>query len=61
MPTNSTTESKQVCNIRILFPVDTDEQAIEYKKKITALLVEIPEANITFGLSTMPMGLPPKG
>jgi len=45
--------NKEVCNIRIVFPVTTDEQAIEYKKKITAVLIEIPEARIDFGLSNM--------
>ncbi|MBA7652688.1 hypothetical protein ES703_60527 [subsurface metagenome] len=48
---------KQICTLRIMFPVDTDEQAIEYKKKITAVLAEIPEASIEFRLMTMP---PPK-
>jgi len=41
---------KQICSIRILFPVDTDEQAIEYKKKASTLFAEIPEANIQFSL-----------
>ncbi|GAH68189.1 unnamed protein product, partial [marine sediment metagenome] len=37
-------DKKEVCSIRIMFPIDTDEQAIDYKKKITAMLSEIPEA-----------------
>jgi len=46
--------NQQVCSIRIMFPVTSDEQAIEYKKKITDLLVEIPEASIQFGLMNSP-------
>lgn len=45
---------KQICSIRIMFPAESDEQAIEYKKKITELLSEIPESNIQFGLMTDP-------
>jgi len=33
-----------------MFPVESDEQAIEYKKKIAAILAEIPEAQIQFSL-----------
>ena len=48
----------QICSIRIMFPVQSDEKAIEYKQKITALLVEIPEAQIHFNLMPMPEGRP---
>ena len=47
---------KEVCRLSIIFPVESDEQAIEYKKKISALLVEIPDAQINFSLMTMPNG-----
>lgn len=56
------TESKQrkmgseVCSIRILFPVQSDEQAIAYKKQIEEMLVEVPDAVIDFRLMT---GKPP--
>lgn len=54
METQQTEKSKQeVCSIRIMFPVASDEQAIEYKKKIAALLVEIPEAVLDFRLSNI--------
>lgn len=52
------TSNPEICQIRIMFPVDTDEQAIEYKKKITALLTEIPDAQITFNLMPMPVRSP---
>jgi len=45
---------KQICSIRIMFPAESDEQAIEYKKKIADLLASIPESNIQFGLMTPP-------
>lgn len=49
---NVSTQNQEVCTIRIMFPVTSDEQAIEYKKKITALLIEIPEAQLQFSLMT---------
>ena len=53
---NSTTETRQVCSIRIMFPVTSDEQAIEYKKKISVVLADIADANIQFSLMTAPAG-----
>jgi len=44
----------EICSIRIMFPVKSDEQAIEYKKKIAAVLSEIPDAQIQFSLMTKP-------
>ncbi len=45
----------EICTIRIMFPVDTDEQAIDIKKKAAALLVEMPESHLSFSITT---GLP---
>ena len=50
---------KQICQIRIMFPVVSDEEAIACKKKITALLSEIPEAQIQFSLMPAPDRPPP--
>ena len=47
-------DKRDICSIRIMFPVNSDEQAIEYKKKITALLSDIPDAVIQFALNTSP-------
>lgn len=44
----------QVCSIRIMFPVDTDEQAIAYKKKLGDVLADIPQARIEFTLMPLP-------
>lgn len=52
--TEQSQETKQVCTIQIGFPVDTDEQAIEYKKKIAAVLADIPKVRIEFSLMTIP-------
>lgn len=48
------TQPQQICSIRIGFPVETDEQAIEYKKKISAILAEVPQVRIEFSLSSIP-------
>jgi len=52
-----TVTGSEICSIRIMFPVKSDEEAIEYKKKVIAILSEIPEAQIQFSL----MGKPPVG
>jgi len=41
---------KEICSIRIMFPVESDIQAIEYKRKISDVLSEIPDAQIQFSL-----------
>lgn len=41
---------KEVCTIRIMFPVESDEQAIACKKKIKEVLSDIPEVNVQFSL-----------
>ena len=51
-----TPQPQQMCTIRIGFIVATDEQAIEYKKKIAAVLSDIPDAQIQFSLMTAPRG-----
>lgn len=48
---------QQLCSINIMFPVDTDEQAIEYKKKIGNVLSDIPQVRIEFSLNTVPTGM----
>lgn len=46
--------NQQVCTIRIMFQVDTDEEAIECKKKVEVALGDNSEARIEFGLMAMP-------
>jgi hypothetical protein len=44
------TINKQVCSIRIMFQVDTDEKAFDCKKKIATLFTDNPDVHITFSL-----------
>lgn len=48
----------EICTIRIMFPVTSDEQAIGFKTKITELLSEVPDVIIHFGISTAPTNVP---
>lgn len=52
------TPKKEFCTIRIMFPVESDEQAIEYKKKISELLKDVPDVQVHF--SIMPFAMPMK-
>lgn len=56
METPDTKPKKQVCIIKIIFPVSSDEEAIDVKKKIGEHLDNIPEAVINFSLMS---GQPP--
>ena len=51
-------ENQEVCSIRIMFPVDSDEQAIDCKKKISEVLSDISEVTMQFGISTTPHKVP---
>ena len=42
------TNKKQVCNITVIFPVEDDNEAIEYKKQILSILSKIRFARIEF-------------
>ncbi|GAH67029.1 unnamed protein product, partial [marine sediment metagenome] len=42
----------------IMFPVESDEQAIEYKKKIANVLSDVANAQINFSLMCTPSKLP---
>lgn len=53
-PKNPEQPPQQVCTFNIMFPVNSDEQAIEIKQKLGAVLSEISEARIDFSLRTMP-------
>lgn len=51
-------QQKQICSIRIAFPVESDEQAIEYKKKIGNIVSGIESMRLSFDLTTMPVQIP---
>ena len=61
--TANTTEKPELCTMRIAFPVESDEQAIAVKKKITEILAEIPDAAIQFSLQPVrpAMNMPQRG
>ncbi len=61
--TTDITEKTELCTMRIAFPVESDEQAIDVKKKITAILAEIPDAGIQFTLqpARAAMTMPQRG
>lgn len=48
----------QICSMRIAFPVSSDEQAIEYKKKIGVVLADLDSVRMNFDLTTMPPQAP---
>ena len=54
-----TIEMQEICTMQIAFPVDSDEQAISYKKKINEILSDIPQARIEFALTPMPKRIKP--
>ena len=56
METSDNKPQSQVCIIKIVFPVTSDDEAIKVKKKIAADLAEIPETVINFSLMS---GRPP--
>lgn len=43
-------DKKEICSIRIMFPVDSDAEAIAIKSKIKEVLSDKPEAQIQFSL-----------
>ncbi len=51
---------KEICTIRIMFPVESDEQALDCKKKIKEALADIPEVQTQFAIMNKPT-LPPMG
>ena len=45
---------KQLCVITAMFPADNDDEAINYKKKLSAILSSVPEAKVEFRRTNMP-------
>ncbi|GAI97274.1 unnamed protein product [marine sediment metagenome] len=44
----------ELCTIRIMFPVVSDDEAIMCKKRIAEALSDIPDMNIQFSIMNMP-------
>lgn len=51
-------ENKQLCNVTVVFPVGSDDEAIAVKKTIAAAVAEIKEARIDFRIVSIPDGGP---
>ena len=49
---------KEICTMRIIFPVVSDAQALDVKSKVSAVLVDIPDAQIHFALMPVPIAQP---
>jgi len=48
-------EKKEICTIRIIFSAISDEQAIDYKKKIADVLKGTPDAQMQFTIMSSPI------
>ncbi|GAI68957.1 unnamed protein product [marine sediment metagenome] len=53
-------DKKEICTIRIMFPVESDEKAIEYKKKVAEALKDIEGVQTHFAIMPPPTR-PPMG
>jgi len=52
---NGINQTQEICTIRIGFPVQSDEQAIDYKKKISEVLVGVPRLRMEFSINSVPV------
>jgi len=57
--TTPTTENKEVCTLTIAFPVTSDDEAIDVKKKIGALMSDKPDVMIDFRMRMVPANVLP--
>jgi len=57
--TTHTTENREVCTLTIAFPVTSDDEAIDVKKQVGALLAQMPDVMIDFRIRRMPKHGPP--
>lgn len=49
---NPSDKAKQLCIVTVMFPVDSDDEAVRIKKEIAAAIVAIPESRIDFRLNS---------
>lgn len=54
MPEKQNPTASEICQIRIMFPVESDDEAIAYKRKIKEALSDKPDAQIQFSLMSAP-------
>lgn len=58
METQENKPVKEICTLTIAFPVVSDDAAIEIKKKVGALLVDMPDVIIDFRIRALPTNGP---
>lgn len=58
MPPNQKTTDSEICTLIVMFPVESDEQAIDVKKKISDIVSGIKDSRIEFRLSAVPVKQP---
>lgn len=54
MPNDEQITFKQVCTISVIIPGATDDEAIAMKKKVSAALVDTPDARVDFRIAKVP-------
>ena len=54
-PQEKSDRPKDVCSITIMFPVESDDAAIEAKKLIGIAIADVPDARIDFRIMPVPM------
>lgn len=47
-------DKKELCSITVVLPVESDEQAMDVKKKVQAAIADNPEAVVDFRLRSLP-------
>ena len=52
-------QPKQICTITVAFPPESDDAAIEVKKKIGEVTRDLPDARIDFRIMNIPQHGPP--
>jgi len=51
--------TKEICSITVAFPVVSDDEAIDVKKKIGEVVKHIPDARVDFRIMSMVRNGPP--
>ncbi len=50
--------AKSFCRMTIIFPVSDDVKAVTVKTRISEILADVPQAQLTFTLADVPTPLP---
>ena len=58
-PQEKNESPKQICSITVIFPVESDDQAIDVKKKIGEVVGDTADVMIDFRIRGLPANGPP--